>query len=336
VTRAPDPFSAQALAAQLGGRLVGEDRTVARLSSPDAAQSDAVVVVPDARALSTLAGRQVGVLVIPEALAERLSPPYIVVAQPRLALAQLSALFSRRPPSASTLSLEAHIDPTAELAEGVAVAPGAVVMAGARLGAGVVVGAGCVVGTGSVVGAGSVLHPNVTLYDGVRLGERVIVHSGAVIGADGFGYAPSQAGAVKIHHLGTVEVGDDVEIGAGTCIDRATLGATRIGARSKIDNLCQIAHNVHVGSDCLIAGMVGIAGSTRLGDRVTVGGAAAIGDHLTIGTGATIAGRAGVTKDVPPGETWAGFPAAPYRKWVRELYLLSRLELIWQRFKGEK
>lgn len=336
MTRARDTLSAQALAAQLGGRLVGEDRTVERLSSPDAAQPDAVVVVPDARALSTLEGREVGVLVIPEALAERASPPYIAVPHPRLALAQLTALFDRRPPPASLLSPEAHIDPTAELAEGVAVAPGAVVMAGARLGERVVVGAGCVVGTGTVVGAQSVLYPNVTLYDGVRLGERVVVHSGAVIGADGFGYAPGPTGAVKIHHLGSVEIGDDVEIGAGTCIDRATLGATRIGARSKIDNLCQIAHNVNVGSDCLIAGMVGIAGSTRLGDRVTVGGAAAIGDHLTIGTGATIAGRAGVTKDVPPGETWAGFPAAPYRKWVRELYLLSRLELIWQRFKGEK
>ncbi len=335
MTRAPDAFTALELAERLGGHLVGEARLLRHLCSPDAPSADGAVVVMDARTLSMLEG-PVGVLVIPEALAERASPPYIVVARPRLALAQLSALFNSRPPPASTLSLQAHIDPAAELAEGVAVAPGAVVMAGARLGQGVVVGAGCVVGTNAVVGALSVLYPNVTLYDGVRLGKRVIVHSGAVIGADGFGYAPGPTGAVKIHHLGTVEIGDDVEIGAGTCIDRATLGATRIGARSKIDNLCQIAHNVIIGSDCLIAGMVGIAGSTCLGDRVTVGGAAMIRDHLNVGTGATIAGRAGVTKDVPPGETWAGFPAAPYRKWVRELYLLGRLELIWQRFKGER
>lgn len=256
--------------------------------------------------------------------------PTVLVDSTRLALATLSASFDVRPRLASGLHPSASIDPGARLGADVSVGPGSVVAADASLGDGCQLGANCVVGPGVVLGDGCVIHPNVTLYDGVKLGNRVVVHAGSVLGADGFGYAASPRGAVKVRHLGGVSIDDDVEIGANSAVDRGTVDDTVIGPRTKIDNLCQVGHNVHIGSDCLIAGMTGIAGSVVIGDGVIIGGAVGIADHVTIGSGARIAGRSGVTKDVPPGETWAGFPARPYRQYARGLYLVDRLEDMWR------
>jgi UDP-3-O-[3-hydroxymyristoyl] glucosamine N-acyltransferase len=180
-----------------------------------------------------------------------------------------------------------------------------------------------------------VLHPHVTLYPGTRLGNRVVIHAGAVIGADGFGYAAGPLGAEKIHHLGGVVLGDDAEVGANSTIDRGTLLDTRIGARTKIDNQVQVGHNVQIGSDTLVAGMSGIAGSAVIGNGVILGGFVAVSDHVQIGDGARIAGRSGVTKNVPAGAVWAGFPARPHRDYVRQLYLQGKLEQIWQRLKPQ-
>lgn len=326
----PLPDGAQ-LAELVGGRLEGENRVVRDLASPEAAGPESAVVVWDAAQLAALSERDPALVVLPRALGPTPLPyPVVRVEEARLALARLTARFDRRPRPDAGVHPGAHVHPTARLGKGVRVAAGAVVGAGATLGEGTIVGPGCVVGDGARLGAGCRLHANVTLYDGVTLGDRVEVHSGAVIGADGFGYAPTRAGAIKIRHLGTVVIGNDVEIGANTAIDRATLGATRIGDRTKIDNLCQVAHNVVIGSDCLLAGLCGIAGSAVLGDGVVLGGGTLVSDHVTIGDGARLAGRSGVTKDVPPGETWAGFPAQPYRQFARRNYLLSRLERIWQ------
>lgn len=261
--------------------------------------------------------------------------PTVRVAEPRLALALLSARFDARPrPIAGARSQAATVHASATLGMGVSIDAGAWVGPGAVVGEGSHLGPGCVVGAGSRVGVRCVLHANVTLYDGVTLGDRVILHAGAVIGADGFGYAASPTGAVKVRQLGGVRIGDDVEIGANTAVDRGTLDDTVVGARTKIDNLCQVGHNVRIGTDCLIAGMTGIAGSARIGDGVIIGGAVAVSDHVTINSGARIAGRSGVTKDVPPGETWAGFPAKPHRQFARSLYLVERLEDMWRAFKA--
>ncbi|MBS3966333.1 MAG: UDP-3-O-(3-hydroxymyristoyl)glucosamine N-acyltransferase [Truepera sp.] len=327
-------FTADDLAHRLGGELVGGPATVSCLASMNLPRPDAVVVVEKPEQLEHLAARGVAVVVIPATFD---GPPPITairVADTRLALAQLTALFDSRPKPAAGISPQAIIDPSAQLGPGVSVAAGAVILAHAVIGAGCRIGPHCVIGVGTSLGLGCWLHAHVTLYDGVTLGQRVIVHSGTVIGADGFGYAASQHGAVKIHHLGTVEVGDEVEVGANTCIDRGTLDATRIGARTKIDNHCQIGHNVQLGTDCLIVGQVGIAGSTRVGDGVIIGGGAGVADHLTIGAGARIAAQAGVSKNVPPGETWIGSPAQPYRQWLRERYLVGQLEKLWAWFKG--
>ena len=341
-TTDPTPtFDATTLAHTLGGRLAGENRLVTTLVAPaqlaSAGSAGGVVVLESAAQLEQARQqpgiRTLGAAVVPDGLEAAPSCPVIFVAEPRLAFAQLSALFAPTLPE-PYLSERAFIHESAVLGEGVGVGAGAVLGAGVSVGAGCRVGAGCVLGEGVVLGKNTLLHANVTLYPGVRLGARVILHSGVVVGADGFGYAFGAQGALKIHHLGTVVLEDDVEIGANSCVDRGTLGETRVGARSKIDNLCQIGHNVQVGPDCIIAGGAAIGGSTVLERGVMLGGAVAVKDHLRLGAGVRIAGRSSVTKSVPAGQTWAGYPAQPQRKWVRELYLLGKLETLWQAFKG--
>lgn len=326
-----------ALTRALGGTLLGENRPVSGLGTPEDAGPGAVAVVFDVKSLPDHAAlAHLGALVVPETAVDALSPlpcPVIAVPDAKVAFARLTALFAPPPPPPS-ISERAAVHPDARLGERVSVGAGAVVGAGVRLGDGCRVGPGCVLGEGATVGRDALLHANVTLYPGVRVGARAVLHSGVVVGADGFGYAFGPQGAVKIHHHGTVVLEDDVEVGANTCIDRGTLGETRIGARSKIDNLCQIGHNVVLGPDCLIAGATAVGGSTTLGRGVVLGGKVGVNDHVRIGDGARVAGGAGVTKSVPAGETWAGFPAQPHRRWVREHYLLGKLELVWAYVKG--
>lgn len=331
------PFEAQTLADLLGGTLHGENRSVTMLVPPRQVREGGVMVA-DKRELEGLRSHpelhRLGALVVAEGQEATFPCPTVTVAQPRLAFAQLTALFAPPLPVA-TVDARAHIDPSADLAPGVSVGAGAVIGAGVKVGAGTRIGAGCVVGEDCIIGEDCLLHANVTLYRNVALGSRVILHSGAVLGADGFGYAFGPQGALKIHHLGRVVLEDDVEVGANSCIDRATLGETHIGLRTKIDNLCQIGHNVVTGSDCVIAGGAAIGGSTELGRGVFLGGSVAVTDHVKLGDGVRIVGRSSVTKSVPAGEVWAGYPAKPQRKWVRELYLLGKLDGILNRLKGD-
>ncbi len=329
-------YDSATLATELQGVAEGPSVIVRRLASADGAGPDAVVVVAGGDDLARALANGAAAVVLPRALALA-DPPActaIRVDDPRRALAQLSALFDRRPDVPPGVHATAVVAADASLGEDVAVGPHSVVEAGAEIGPGTRIGPHCTIGAGTHLGSACRLHAGVVVYDGVVLGERVELHSGCVIGADGFGYAAGDGGATKIHHLGGVVIGDDVEIGANCAVDRGTLDPTRIGPRSKIDNHCQIGHNVAIGSDCLIAGMTGIGGSSSVGDRTILGGYVAVADHVTIGADVRIAGRAGVTKDVPDGETWAGFPAQPYRRWVRGLYLQGKLERIWQVVKG--
>jgi UDP-3-O-[3-hydroxymyristoyl] glucosamine N-acyltransferase len=329
-------MDAQSLAQHLSSILEGENLEVTHLASPDSPAPGAVIVAADDKQLALLENQPLALVIVSHH--SKLSPrhPFIKVKETRFALAQLSQLFDTRPPVAEGIHPSAVIHPTARLYEDVHIAEHAVIKAEVTIAKGSRIGAGCVIGDSVQIGENCLLHPNITLYAQVKLGNRVMVHSGAVIGSDGFGYAPGPRGAAKIHHLGSVELHDDVEIGANTCIDRGTLANTVIGARTKIDNLCQIGHNVQIGTDCLIAGQSGISGSVTIGSRVTMGGSVLIADHVSIGDGATLGGNSGITKHIPPGETWAGFPAQPYRKWVRGLYLQGQLETIWQTVKGKK
>jgi UDP-3-O-[3-hydroxymyristoyl] glucosamine N-acyltransferase len=219
----------------------------------------------------------------------------------------------------AVLAADAVVDETATISAQVVIGEGSHVEAGVVLHPGVVVGARC------RIGAGSVLYPRVVLYDDTELGARVVVHAGAVLGADGFGYAPHGGRLVKVPQVGRVVVEDDVEIGANSAVDRATLDETRIGAGSKLDNLVQVGHNVRLGKGCVLCGQAGIAGSALLGDGVVVAGQAGVGGHLELGAGVQVAAKSAALQSAPAGSKLAGIPAVPLAEWRRQVSWLGRL-----------
>jgi len=190
------------------------------------------------------------------------------------------------------------------------------------------------------IGAGSVLYSNVSIYRDCRIGERTIIHAGAVIGSDGFGYVQDEHGRhVKLHQLGHVVIGDDVEIGANVAIDRATFGVTSIAGGTKIDNLVHIAHNVAIGRDGIVCGQVGFAGSSKVGDGVTIGSQSGVAGHLSVASGTRFAARSGVTKSInTEGAVYAGFPARSHVKWLKDEAVIARM-IKWytkRKSKGER
>lgn len=255
----------------------------------------------------------------------------IVAVQPYRAMAKvLQALYpdatrltgaAGAPPG---ISPGAHVDPTARLEDGVTVEPGAVVGAGAEIGRGTVVSANAVIGRGVRFGRDGYVGPGATITHAL-VGNRVIIHAGARIGQDGFGFAMGPGGHLKVPQVGRVVIQDDVEIGANTTIDRGSNRDTVVGEGTKIDNAVQIGHNVQVGRHCVLVAQTGISGSTVLGDYVALGGQAGIAGHLTIGTGAQIAGASSVKDDVPAGERVVGTPAKPIREWMREQSAVRKL-----------
>jgi UDP-3-O-[3-hydroxymyristoyl] glucosamine N-acyltransferase len=257
--------------------------------------------------------------------------PLIRVADPMAAFAaivlQLRGL--RHPGAAGRIHPTACIHPTAQIGPDATVGPHAVVGEGAVVGARCTLHAGACVGRSCTLGDDVTLHPHAVLYDECVLGHRVIVHANAVIGADGFGYRMHNGQHVKVPQLGRVEIGDDVEIGACTTIDRGTFGPTRIGAGTKIDNLVMIAHNCQIGRHNLLVSQVGIAGSCTTGDYVVMAGQAGVGDHVTIGDRAQLGPQAGLVKDVPAGARMHGAPARPDKEALRILLSMEKLpELI--------
>lgn len=226
--------------------------------------------------------------------------------------------------SADAVSASAHIHPTARLEAGVTVEPGVVIGEGVQIGAGSRIAAGAVIGYRCTVGRDCYIGPRVVLMHAL-IGNNVIIHAGASIGQDGFGFAMGRQGHMKVPQVGRVIVQDWVEIGANSTVDRGALRDTVIGEGTKIDNLVQIAHNVVVGRHCILVGQSGIAGSAVLEDFVIIGGQSGIVGHLTVGAGAQIAGNSGVAENVPRGARWGGTPAKPLKVWAREIALLKRL-----------
>jgi UDP-3-O-[3-hydroxymyristoyl] glucosamine N-acyltransferase len=249
----------------------------------------------------------------------------IEVADPSAALASVLRLFHParvpRPGIHPTAVVDAgaFVDPTAEIG------PFAVVGEHSRVETNAIVDAHAVVGARCRVGAFSWIHPHAVLYDDVRLGDRVEIHSGAVLGADGFGYATTARGLEKIPQVGGVTIGDDVEVGANACIDRAALEDTQVGAGTKIDDLVMLGHNVRVGRHDVLCAQVGIAGSSVIGDGVILGGQVGVAGHIKVGNGVKVQAQSGIGRDVPDGEALHGSPAIRYRDYQRSHIEFSRL-----------
>jgi UDP-3-O-[3-hydroxymyristoyl] glucosamine N-acyltransferase len=243
---------------------------------------------------------------------------------PYLAFAKAARRFYPPPRAAAGIEAGAFVDPSASLGEDVAIGRNVVVEAGAKIGAFTQIGHNSVIGPGVIIGRDCIIGANVTVSHAL-IGDRVTLYPGVRVGQDGFGFAPDPRGHVKIPQLGRVMIGDDVEIGANSTIDRGSGPDTVIGAGSMIDNLVQIAHNVVLGRGCVLAAQVGISGSTKLGDFVVLAGQVGLAGHLSIGTGARLGAQSGVMRDIPPGVEFAGTPAVPKRQWLRQHAILGRL-----------
>jgi len=303
-----------------------EIRSVADPADP---RSDALMYVADPRRVAE-ADRSEAAALLVSADAPQTTKPALRAANPRVAFARVLAAFAP-PPADTGVHPTAVVAPDAEIGHNVvlgahvAIGPGAVIGADSRILAGAVLGAGVRIGGACIV------HPNVTIYPYSVLGDRVIIHSGAVIGSDGFGYGTEAGAHVKIPHIGRVVIDDDVEIGANTAVDRGTIGETRIGRGTKIDNLVQIGHNVVIGAGCLIVAQSGIAGSTTIGARVILAAQVGVSDHQVIGDDARVLGRGGVTRSIPRGATVSGFPARDHHHELRAVATARRLPEILKR-----
>lgn len=328
------------LAALLGGELFGDpDIVVSRIASLQEAQAGCISFLAHARYVGQLATTQADCVIVAPALRDAAVArgAAIVCDDAYLAFARLTQWWARqvRPAPASGSHPTAHVEPAAAVHPTASIGPFAVIGVGARVEAGAVIGAHCFVGADAHVGEGTRLMPRVTLADGCRIGARGIVHSGAVIGADGFGFAPHQGRWEKIEQLGAVRIGDDVEIGANTCIDRGALEDTVLEDGVKLDNLVQIGHNVHVGAHSAFAGCVGVAGSARIGRHCTAGGGAIILGHLEIVDHVHITAATVVTRSImKPGQYSGAFPFDDNASWEKNAATLRQLHALRDRVRA--
>jgi UDP-3-O-[3-hydroxymyristoyl] glucosamine N-acyltransferase len=271
-----------------------------------------------------LAATKATAVLVSADLAEQ-SPRYIRVANPYFAMARVIARFFDRRPMPRGISPQASIAASAKLGKNVAVGAFTTIGEDVEIGDEVTIFPNVTIEPNAEIGDGTVVYPQVSIYYGSRIGKRCVIHSGVVIGSDGYGFATEGGKHHKIPQVGIVRVEDDVEIGAGTTIDRAALGETVIGEGTKIDNLVQIGHNVKIGKHCLLVAQVGIAGSTRLGDYVVVAGQSGFGGHLKIGDGVQVAAKSAVLKDVQSNTKVMGIPAIGFGEFSRREVWLRRL-----------
>lgn len=313
------------LAVKLGAELQGPgDAEIRGAAGIREAREGDVTYLSDRKHRSDLAECRASAVIISRDM-QAVNIPALVVKNPRYAFALALGIIYGKPYLPGGISDRAVIGKDVVLGSEPTIHPNAVVADGAKIGSRVTLYPGVYVGGGSIIGDDTVLYPNVSIREGVSLGCRVIVHSGTVIGSDGFGFVTENGQHHKIPQAGGVIIGDDVEIGANCAIDRATLGNTVIRKGTKLDNLVHVAHNVTIGEHCILTGQVGIAGSTSLGNYVVIGGQSAISDHLTIGDRVMIGGGSGVTRDLPSGQVVAGYPAIPIRDWLKAQAVLPKL-----------
>ncbi len=321
------------LAAKLGAELLGPaDLVLDRVDGLEHAGPTSLSFIRSSTFAASWPGSRAGAALVTRGIEvpghDASARALLLVPDADEAMVQLLRHVAPRPaPATPGVHASAVVHPTARVAPGASVGPHCSIDADAVIGDGAVLVSGVRVGRGAAVGPGAVLHPGVALLDRCRVGPRSILHAGVVIGADGFGYvaAADGSGPVKVPHLGHVEIGADVEIGANTCVDRGKFGPTTIGDGTKIDNLVQIGHNCRVGRGVVICGQSALSGSVTIGDGAVIGGGVGIADGCTIGARAHIGGRSGVMNDIPEGERWMGYPAVPGREFFRTYSTLREL-----------
>ena len=323
------------LASACGAKLEGDGvHEVSDVAQPSAAQAHQVCFVTDKKYVAQLSTTAGAVIAPPDV---NVPAGLNVLRHPDPDLCFSKALGAlRAAPAKPTpgVAATAIIGKDVQQGEGCSIGDFVWIGDGARIGSNVVIHPHAYVGAGVEIGDDSVIHPHVTIQHGCRIGKRCILHPGVVIGADGFGFHFVAGQFIKAPQLGNVEIGDDVEIGANSTVDRARFDVTRIGAGTKIDNLVQVAHNVQIGKHCAIAAQTGIAGSSELKDYVQLGGNAGVSDHITIGMGARVAAKSGAIRDVPPGVSVAGLPALEGKSFMRREAALKRLPEMLERLKA--
>ncbi len=323
----PPSLSLGEIVGHLGGELIGDAGiTVRQVATLEKATPDTIAFLANERYLGQLKATRAGAVIVGAQLRELLDMPRIVAGNPYAYFARVSALFNPAPANAAGIHPSAVVHPRARLGAGVGIGPGAVIEEGVVVGDGCSIGAGSSLGAGVEVGEGSMLYPNVTIYHGCTMGKRTIIHAGAVIGADGFGIAMDDGRWIKVPQIGRVRIGDDVEIGANTTIDRGAIDDTVIEDGVKLDNQIQVGHNVRIGAHTAIAACVGIAGSSRIGRFCRIGGASGIAGHLTIADNVEISAHTLVTKSITEAGTYTGaYPFESNRDWRRNAASLRNL-----------
>ncbi len=308
----------EALAQVVGGKVLGDPHYEIRdLADLQNAGATDISFLANPKYLSQFSATKAGAVLVAKEI-ENAHTHIIVCANPYLAMAQIATALHPAPTHQRGISERAYVHPSADVDPTATVRPLAFVDEGAKVGARTVIEGGAHVGRNVILGDDVLLHPGAKVLDRCTVGHRCILHAGAVIGSDGFGYAPDAEGVRhKIPQVGVVQLGDDVEIGANTTIDRATFGVTKIGRGTKIDNLVQIAHNVKLDENCVAASQSGIAGSATIGKRVVIGAQVGVVGHIEVQDDVVLAARAGVTKGISKAGTYAGFPATPHREWLR-------------------
>jgi UDP-3-O-[3-hydroxymyristoyl] glucosamine N-acyltransferase len=310
------------LAALIGGRIAGNPEVeITGVAGIENAKEGDITFLHDINDIPAVAA---SALIVKEEI-KGLTASLLVAGNPQFAFARALEVFYIKPYSPSGISNRAVIGSNVKMGDNVSVHPNAYISNDVELGSRVTVSPGVFLGEGVTVGDDSFIYPNVTIREKVKIGRKVIVHSGSVIGSDGFGYVPEKGNHYKIPQVGGVIVEDEVEIGANVCIDRATIGNTIIGCGTKIDNLVQVAHNVKIGRNCIIVAQVGISGSVEIGDGAIIAGQAGVKDHVKIGAGAIVAAQAGVTGNIPAGKIYSGTPAIPHGTSLRAQSLYSKL-----------
>ena len=313
------------LAQWVDGTVVGDEETeISGVAAVEEAQAGEITFIADLKYLPKLSETKASAVIVSREVSQA-DKPLLCVTHPHLAFAKILTLFFQKPYRPKGIDSNTWISPSAKLGKDLTLYPFVYIGERCSIGDRVTLYPGVYVGEDAAVGEDSILFPNVSVYSGTLVGKRVILHSGVVIGSDGFGYVKEGKKSVKIPQVGSVEIEDDVELGANTTVNRATLGKTIIRRGTKIDNLVQVAHNVVIGEDSILCAQAGISGSTKIGSNVTLAGQVGVVDHVEIGDNVIVGAQAGVTHNLPGNQGYVGSPALPHREFLRSNAVFPKL-----------